>query len=716
MTNRKQKRKPEPSPKPEAPKVQHSPGGIKGRWLVNSLSFVLVILAVVVILISVGVSGYYYATVRDNLASRAATTSDTFRKYFTDTYDQFYTQAEATVTTFQDQDKFEQQFLDANGRILLSTSGLSGGGVASTEDASQALSGQKTAVFTGRDPLSGERVMSVTAPLLSARGDLVGGVRYITSLRIVERQIWMIVGFSLLACLLFLMLVVASNSYFIRSIVDPVLKINTIAKEIAAGRYGVRLQKTYDDEIGELCDTINYMSDEISRAERMKNDFISSVSHELRTPLTAIGGWSETLLAGGGEDPEEVMQGLTIIQKEAGRLTRMVEELLDFARIESGRMKLEVENFDLSIELYEAVYMYENLLQKSGIRLNYDEDVEANYFVNGDRHRMKQVFLNILDNAAKYGGDGKRIDIRQGRHPVIETLMPVGEEYIPNDVLLDDKEQQIMMITGPNMSGKSALLRQTALIILMAQMGSFVPAKAAHIGVVDKIFTRVGASDNISQGESTFMVEMLESASILNNVSDRSIVLLDEIGRGTSTYDGISIAWAMVEYLHNHPTARAKTLFATHYHELNEMEQMCPRVKNYHVSVKEVDKTIVFLRKLERGGTEHSFGIHVARMAGMPASVVARAEEILKNLELVYGSNEIVPSKSPRRRDRKALPGVREAAEAGDQTRGMQLSMFQLDDPVLVQIRDQIKGLDINALTPIEALNKLNEIKKITGL
>ena len=312
--------------------------------------------------------------------------------------------------------------------------------------------------------------------------------------------------------------------------------------------------------------------------------------------------------------------------------------------------------------------------------------------------------------------DGKRIDIRQGRHPVIETLMPVGEEYIPNDVLLDDKEQQIMMITGPNMSGKSALLRQTALIILMAQMGSFVPAKSAHIGVVDKIFTRVGASDNISQGESTFMVEMLESASILNNVSDRSIVLLDEIGRGTSTYDGISIAWAMVEYLHNHPTARAKTLFATHYHELNEMEQMCPRVKNYHVSVKEVDKTIVFLRKLERGGTEHSFGIHVARMAGMPASVVARAEEILKNLELVYGNNEIVPSKSPRRRDRKALPGVREAAEAGDQTRGMQLSMFQLDDPVLVQIRDQIKGLDINALTPIEALNKLNEIKKITGL
>lgn len=312
--------------------------------------------------------------------------------------------------------------------------------------------------------------------------------------------------------------------------------------------------------------------------------------------------------------------------------------------------------------------------------------------------------------------DGARIEIRQGRHPVIETMMPVGEQYIPNDVLLDDKEQQIMMITGPNMSGKSALLRQTALIILMAQIGSFVPAEAAHIGVVDKIFTRVGASDNISQGESTFMVEMLESASILNNISDRSIVLLDEIGRGTSTYDGISIAWAMVEYLHNHPTAHAKTLFATHYHELNEMEQMFPRVKNYHVSVKEMGNRIVFLRKLERGSTEHSFGIHVARMAGMPLSVVARADEILRNLEQVYGANEIVPSRSPRDRGRRATAqNVKEAA-AQPAPQNMQLSMFQLDDPVLVQIRDQIKGIDINALTPIEALNKLNEIKKITGL
>ena len=311
--------------------------------------------------------------------------------------------------------------------------------------------------------------------------------------------------------------------------------------------------------------------------------------------------------------------------------------------------------------------------------------------------------------------DGARIDIEQGRHPVIETLMPVGEKYIPNDIRLDDEEQQIVMITGPNMSGKSALLRQTALIILMAQMGSFVPARRTHIGVVDKIFTRVGASDNISQGESTFMVEMLESASILNNISDRSIVLLDEIGRGTSTYDGISIAWAMVEYLHNHPTAHARTLFATHYHELNEMEKMYPRVKNYHVTVKEMNNTIVFLRKLERGGTEHSFGIHVAKMAGMPASVVSRADEILKNLVKVYGTDEIVPSKSPKLRGRKQA-SVKDAVEEADKGASMQLSMFQLDDPVLVQIRDQIKGLDIDSLTPLEALNKLNEIKKIAGI
>ena len=310
--------------------------------------------------------------------------------------------------------------------------------------------------------------------------------------------------------------------------------------------------------------------------------------------------------------------------------------------------------------------------------------------------------------------EGAVIDIRDGRHPVIESLMPVGEEYIPNDVLLNDKDQQVMMITGPNMSGKSALLRQTALIILMAQMGSFVPARKASIGLVDKIFTRVGASDNISQGESTFMVEMLESASILNNISDRSLILLDEIGRGTSTYDGISIAWAMVEYIHNHPSARAKTLFATHYHELNEMEQLFERVKNYNVSVREVDNTIVFLRRLQRGGTEHSFGIHVARMAGMPASIVKRAEEILANLETVYGEQDVAAGTAVRQRKRRQ-PSAKQVAEVAEKG-SMQLQMFQLDDPVLVQIRDQIRGLDINSLTPLEALNKLNEIKKITGL
>ena len=299
--------------------------------------------------------------------------------------------------------------------------------------------------------------------------------------------------------------------------------------------------------------------------------------------------------------------------------------------------------------------------------------------------------------------DTQVIDIKEGRHPVIETLLKVGEEYISNDVYLDDSSQQIIIITGPNMSGKSALLRQTALIVLMAQIGCFVPAKSAKIGLVDKIFSRVGASDNISQGESTFMVEMLESASILNNISDRSLVLLDEIGRGTSTYDGISIAWAMVEYIHQHPTARAKTLFATHYHELNEMEESYERVKNYNVSVKEINRKVIFLRKLVRGGTEHSFGIHVAKMAGMPTQVTDRAEQILADMESAH--------RGSMRDTTRKVPTVAQYGGGG-----MQLSMFQLDDPVLKQIRDEIKGLDINSLTPLEALNKLNEIKKITGL
>ncbi|MBQ8272148.1 MAG: DNA mismatch repair protein MutS [Tidjanibacter sp.] len=310
--------------------------------------------------------------------------------------------------------------------------------------------------------------------------------------------------------------------------------------------------------------------------------------------------------------------------------------------------------------------------------------------------------------------DDKRIEIRDGRHPVIEMMMPVGEQYVPNDVVLDTDTQQIMMITGPNMSGKSALLRQTAHIVLLAQIGSFVPASSAHIGIVDKIFTRVGASDNISQGESTFMVEMLESAAILNNVTDRSLVLLDEIGRGTSTYDGISIAWSMVEYLHNHPRAKAKTLFATHYHELNQMEESLPRVKNYNVSVKEVNRSVLFLRKLQRGGTDNSFGIHVARLAGMPSKVVERAEEILGVLVASHADDSLAVEQSATKGKGKAMPKVKTTQPSPQM--GIQLSMFQLEDPVLVQVRDQIRDLDINNLTPLEALNTLSEIKKITGL
>ncbi len=293
------------------------------------------------------------------------------------------------------------------------------------------------------------------------------------------------------------------------------------------------------------------------------------------------------------------------------------------------------------------------------------------------------------------------IDIREGRHPVIEKQLPPGEEYISNNVLLDNEKQQIIIITGPNMAGKSALLRQTALIVILAQAGCFVPAASASIGYVDKIFTRVGASDNISQGESTFMVEMNEAANILNNISDRSLVLFDELGRGTSTYDGISIAWAIVEYLHEHPKYHAKTLFATHYHELNEMERSFKKIKNYNVSVKEVDNKVIFLRKLVKGGSNHSFGIQVGRMAGLPQSVIRRADEILKQLESNRDTNDSL---------RKNVEHIADGRE------GMQLSFFQLDDPVLSEIRDEIAGLDINSLTPLEALNKLNEIKKIAGL
>jgi len=323
--------------------------------------------------------------------------------------------------------------------------------------------------------------------------------------------------------------------------------------------------------------------------------------------------------------------------------------------------------------------------------------------VNSRRVAQLDCLLSFATTAHEYDyvspemTEGHVLDIKDGRHPVIEHQLPIGESYVANDVYLDNTTQQIMMITGPNMAGKSALLRQTALIVLMAQMGSFVPASSAKLGIVDKVFTRVGASDNISSGESTFMVEMNETASILNNVSDRSLILLDEIGRGTSTYDGISIAWAITEFIHNHNKARAKTLFATHYHELNEMEALFKRIKNFNVSVKEVKDKVIFLRKLKPGGSEHSFGIHVAQMAGMPSSVVQRANEIMERLEASHTSELLDGKPTTKKED------------------DLQLSFFQLDDPILEQIRDEITSIDINALTPVEALMKLNEIKKLSG-
>ena len=332
-------------------------------------------------------------------------------------------------------------------------------------------------------------------------------------------------------------------------------------------------------------------------------------------------------------------------------------------------------------EFIPAIQINANLLAHLDCLLSFTRVAEENHYIRPE-----------MDNS-------EIIDIKQGRHPVIETQLPLGERYVPNDIYLDNEKQQIIIITGPNMAGKSALLRQTALIVLLSQIGSFVPAERARIGIVDKIFTRVGASDNLSQGESTFMVEMTEASNILNNVSTRSLVLFDELGRGTSTYDGISIAWAIVEYLHEQPRAHARTLFATHYHELNEMEKHFSRIKNYNVSVKEVDNKVIFLRKLERGGSEHSFGIHVAEIAGMPKSIIKRANVILKQLE---SENAQVGS-----------AGKPKTEVLGQGREGMQLSFFQLDDPVLSQIRDEILGLDINNLTPMEALNKLHGIKRI---
>ena len=340
-------------------------------------------------------------------------------------------------------------------------------------------------------------------------------------------------------------------------------------------------------------------------------------------------------------------------------------------------------------EYIPPIQMNANLIGRLDCLLSFAKVAESNRYIRPDVN------------------DSQVIDIKAGRHPVIEKQLPIGEPYIANDVYLDDEKQQIIIITGPNMAGKSALLRQTALITLMAQIGCFVPAECARIGIVDKIFTRVGASDNISVGESTFMVEMNEASDILNNMSSRSLVLFDELGRGTSTYDGISIAWAIVEYIHEHPNARAKTLFATHYHELNEMEASFKRIKNYNVSVKEVNNKVIFLRKLVPGGSEHSFGIHVAKMAGMPKSIVKRSNEILKQLEMENRQEGIATEKRKGSIKSKPVKGIASSAD------GYQLSFFQLDDPVLSQVRDEIKNLDVNNLTPLEALNKLSEIRRI---
>ena len=382
--------------------------------------------------------------------------------------------------------------------------------------------------------------------------------------------------------------------------------------------------------------------------------------------------------------PQEWIRKQTLAQAER----YMTEELKEYEEkilgAEEKILSLETKLFnDLVVDTQEYIQQ---------IQTNANLIAHLDCLLSGAKTAQEHKYVRpIIDNS-------DIIDIKQGRHPVIETEMPVGEEYVPNDIMLDSDNQQIMIITGPNMAGKSALLRQTALIVLMAQIGSFVPAESARIGLVDKIFTRVGASDNISLGESTFMVEMTEASNILNNVSPKSLVLFDELGRGTSTYDGISIAWAIVEYLHENPRAKARTLFATHYHELNEMEKNFKRIKNFNVSVKEMDGKVIFLRKLMRGGSEHSFGIHVAEIAGMPKSIVRRANVILKELE---SDNAGVGSAG------KPTAAIAQSRE------GMQLSFFQLDDPVLCQVRDEIIGLDINNLTPVEALNKLNEIKKI---
>lgn len=444
---------------------------------------------------------------------------------------------------------------------------------------------------------------------------------------------------------------------------------------------------------GVIAENFNEELDELRHITTSSKDFLLKIQQR-ESDLTGIpslkigfnnvfGYYIEVRNTYKDKVPAQWIRKQTLAQAER-YITQELKELED--KILGAEEKI----IDLEEQLYASlvknVAQYITQLQNDATALSQLDCLHSLAEVAHEHHYVRPIVDESLT-----------LDIQAGRHPVIETLMPPGEEYIANDVHLDTKQQQIIIVTGPNMAGKSALLRQTALITLLSQIGSFVPANAAHIGVVDKIFTRVGASDNISVGESTFMVEMNEAANIMNNLTERSLILFDELGRGTSTYDGISIAWAIVEFIHENPKAHARTLFATHYHELNEMEKRFPRIKNWNVSVREVDGKIVFLRKLQRGGSAHSFGIHVARIAGMPQSIVKRAEQILADLERVGGKTGVVPR-----------------AETNTHLdEGMQLSFFQLDDPVLSQIRDELLHLDVNTLTPIEALNKLNDIKKI---
>ncbi len=391
--------------------VQRGRAGLRGRWMVNSLSFISALLAIITIFVAMITASYYYNAMSENLLSRATQTATFLNRFMNENNEQFMAAGQSLVAGNEEKDKLEIQIITRTGRIFASSSSFSqSGSKPGTKDVKQCLDNDTTTIWTGKDKTSGENVMSVSAPLYDNNGDLIGAVRYISSTVKIQKQIALIV----LACLLigcaFAATIVVSNRYFMKSIVEPVKKINIIAKEISAGRYGMRLQKIHDDEIGDLCDTINQMSEEIGRAERMKNDFLSSVSHELRTPLTAIGGWSDTLIAGGATDPEEVLLGLNIIQKESRRLTQMVEELLEFTRLETGRLKLNMELFDVGAELYEATYMYQNMLDKENIALEYDIPDDM-CMVNGDRHRMKQVFLNIIDNAAKYGKSGGKIQV-----------------------------------------------------------------------------------------------------------------------------------------------------------------------------------------------------------------------------------------------------------------------------------------------------------------